>query len=989
MTSWRSVLLAPPDDAGDVLALGVELRRRESADAAHWGPRRVRAATVDDLADDRAELTLGVRPLSRRRESGGWVRGDVSWDALRRGAGAFRADQRTWFVELYGIAHDVRLLAGLRDDSDWVTLDSVTSPLLWSHLRAAAAVGVPIVAAARRQQVEVASSVDVAVRISRAPQGALRLRAEVTLDGRGIDAGGIRAIGTSGVYAADADATLVKITLGESGLGDGVAGLLAARSGVVVPSGDIRDFARMALPQLQRQGKLMTDPDVVLPRAEPTVLVVTVVFGSGGPGAGGSGGGGSDAADSVAYRLEWLRRGIRRAPWSHTESGDGDERTLRDAVAGAWAEAPDLPFDEASRLDGVDAAEFVAVVLPALEALDGVRVEIRGQRREFRELRGEPQITIRTVETDDPDWFDLGIIVEIDGRRIPFAPLFTALALRRKKMLLTDGRFFSLAHPALDRLRELLDEAAELGEWEAGPRIARYHVPLWEDFEDLADQAEPAVAWRAAARALRDGGVPDSVAVPPGVNAELRPYQRAGLDRLALWRRHGLGGILADDMGLGKTLQVLALLAHTRDEGEKRPFLVVAPTSVMSTWREEAERFTPGLRVHLHDRTVGAGARHPAEVTADVVVTSYGLLRHDEDAFATASWAIVVLDEAQFVKNPATRQHRAVAGLRAGMVLAVTGTPLENSLTELWAILSLTCPGLFPSARRFREEYVKPIERGKVPENAAGAPGRQARLARLRSRLRPFVLRRTKESVAPELPARQEQEVRVELSPAHRAVYETVLQRERQKVLGLLDDLDRHRFIVFRSLTLLRMLALAPELVDAGAPGIRSTKLDALREHLRELAAEGHRALVFSQFTSYLDLVRTDLVAHGIDIEYLDGSTRRRQDVIRRFRTGSAAVFLISLKAGGFGLTLTEADYVFLLDPWWNPAAEAQAVDRTHRIGQTRPVNVYRLIAAGTIEEKVVALQQRKARLFQAVLGDDDALAQSLTADDIRGLLAE
>jgi SNF2 family DNA or RNA helicase len=274
-----------------------------------------------------------------------------------------------------------------------------------------------------------------------------------------------------------------------------------------------------------------------------------------------------------------------------------------------------------------------------------------------------------------------------------------------------------------------------------------------------------------------------------------------------------------------------------------------------------------------------------------------------------------------------------------------------------------------------------------VPENEEGAPYRERRLARLRARLRPFVLRRTKELVAPELPDRQEQELRVDLSPAHRAIYDTVLQRERQKVLGLLADLDSNRFIVFRSLTLLRMLALAPSLVDAGDRGIPSSKLEALRERLRELIAEGHRALVFSQFTSYLDLVRADLEAHGIAYEYLDGSTRRRSEVISAFRQGTAPVFLISLKAGGFGVTLTEADYVFLMDPWWNPAAEAQAIDRTHRIGQTRPVNVYRMIASGTIEEKVVALQQRKARLFRSVLGEDDLLARSLTADDIRGLL--
>ena len=636
-------------------------------------------------------------------------------------------------------------------------------------------------------------------------------------------------------------------------------------------------------------------------------------------------------------------------------------------------------------LSGVDAAEFVTHVLAALEQTPGVRVDTRGRRREYRELLGDPRITVKTVETDDHDWFDLGFLVEIDGRSIPFRPLFTALALRRKKLLLTDGSYFSLAHPGLDRLRELLDEAAELAEWEAGPRISRYQLPLWEDFEDLADEALPAVTWRTAAREL--GAAGDLVATPPpaGLDARLRPYQQEGLDRLALWWRHRLGGVLADDMGLGKTLQVLALLLHARETGERRPVLVVAPTSVLGTWHDEAARFAPGLDVTVRGTTTAKGG--PLPVDADVVVTSYTVLRLDDEAFAAVDWAIVVLDEAQFVKNPRTRLHRAVEALRADMVLAVTGTPLENTLTELWAILSLTCPGLFASPRRFREEYVKPIEQGKVPENEEGGPYRERRLERLRARLRPFVLRRTKELVAPELPERQEQELRVELSPAHRAVYDTVLQRERQKVLRLLTDLDSNRFIVFRSLTLLRMLALAPALVDADDTGIPSSKLDALRERLRELIAEGHRALVFSQFTSYLDLVRADLDAHGIAYEYLDGSTRRRADVIDAFRRGDAPVFLISLKAGGFGLTLTEADYVFLMDPWWNPAAEAQAIDRTHRIGQTRPVNVYRMIAAGTIEEKVVALQQRKARLFTAVLGEGDALAQSLTADDIRGLL--
>lgn len=438
-------------------------------------------------------------------------------------------------------------------------------------------------------------------------------------------------------------------------------------------------------------------------------------------------------------------------------------------------------------------------------------------------------------------------------------------------------------------------------------------------------------------------------------------------------------------MGLGKTVQLLTLMLHAREMGEQRPFLVVAPTSVVSTWQQEAARFAPSLTSQLL-RSAPRRKDLATDADLDLVIASYAIVRRHQKTFQQREWALLVLDEAQFVKNPATLQHQAVAALDASTVFAVTGTPMENSLADLWALLNLSAPGLFPSARRFKERYIQPIELGKVPENSEGGDYRKRRLAELRRRIRPLVLRRTKELVAPELPAKQEQQLFIDLSSAHRALYDTVLQRERQKVLGLLADLDRNRFIVFRSITLLRMLALAPGLVDPADAGVRSRKLDALVEHITEMHAEGHRALVFSQFTSYLALAADRLQAAGIDVVQLDGTTRDRAAVVDAYRTGTAPVFLISLKAGGFGLTLTEADYVFLLDPWWTPAAEEQAIDRAHRIGQTRPVNVYRMIAAGTIEEKVVELQERKARLFSAVMDDDDLFARSLSADDIRGL---
>ncbi|OZB87946.1 MAG: DNA/RNA helicase, partial [Microbacterium sp. 14-71-5] len=627
--------------------------------------------------------------------------------------------------------------------------------------------------------------------------------------------------------------------------------------------------------------------------------------------------------------------------------------------------------------------------VPSLEAR-GIVTETTGTPRTYAELTGDPAITVSTVESTDPDWFELGILVRIDGRTIPFEPLFRALALRQGKLKLVDNTWFSLRHPAFDRLKELLDEAAELAKWETGPRIARTHLTLWEDFEDLADETLPARTWRAAVEGLRADPSADPVPVPAAVTAELRPYQREGFTRLARLWQHRLGGILADDMGLGKTLQLLTLIAHARErQGDAAPWLVVAPTSVLPVWQREAERFAPGLRVAVAGRTRDAhGVDLAAHIgDADLVITSYTVLRLDAEEFARRPWSGVVLDEAQNVKNPATKQHQAVAALDVQAVYAATGTPLENGLGELWALLSLTSPGLFASARRFREDFIQPIEQGKVPENAEGAPFRRARIDLLRRRIRPFLIRRTKELVARDLPERQEQVLRVELGPAHRHRYDTVLQRERQKILGLLPDLDRQRFIVFRSLTMLRMLSLSPGLIEPDDAGIASRKLEELVERLIELRSEGHRALVFSQFTSFLGLAAERLRQAGLRVSYLDGSTRDRDRVVQDFREGDQDAFLLSLKAGGTGLTLTEADYVFLLDPWWNPAAEAQAADRAHRIGQQNRVFVYRMISEGTIEEKVLALQQRKARLFSAVLDDEDLFAQSLTADDIRELL--
>lgn len=976
--SWRDVLSPSPgsppgDPEATPLALGVELRQRVRRGASTWAPARVETATARGLHMHGEDVLIGLRPLERSSRSDAWIKGAVSWEAVRRPGGPYRLAQTRWFAELYSIARDVRLFGAFSDASEWLTLDDVESRLVWSHLAAAVEEGIPIVPTKRTTTLTIADEASIAVRTERDGAG-LRVSAAVTIDGEPTHASRMRPVGRTGVYRFAVRGERIELTLAEVALPDPVPALLAAGGEVLVPREDADEFVRQHLPRIARHVDVHA-PGLDVPAAPASTAVLDVRF---------------LPSHRLEYELAW-RYGEHPPVPEGQHAADGDpsaEEAIRERLRGLWHEYSPVPFSARDALSGLVAAEFAARLLPRLDGEHGIEVRISGERPHYRELSGDPRIAVTTVESTDPDWFDLGFVVTIDGRRIPFATLFTALSLGRKKVLLSDGAYFSLTHPSLQRLRDLIDEAGDLDEWETGPRLSRYQTALWSDFEDLADEAEPAVTWRETIAGLRNAdGVP-TAPVPPDVRAELRPYQRAGYDWLAFLWKHGLGGILADDMGLGKTLQMLTLISHTRADGERRPFLVVAPTSVLSTWRAEAARFVPGLRVAVIDATRArrGTAVADAAASADLVITSYAVLRLDEREFADVGWAGLVLDEAQFVKNSATKAYRAAQALSADVVYAITGTPLENTLTELWALLSLVAPGLFPSARRFREEFVGPIEKGKVPENQEGGAYRAQRLARLRRRIRPFVLRRTKELVAPDLPAKQEQALQIELGAAHRALYDTVLQRERQKVLGLLDDLDRNRFIVFRSLTLLRMLSLAPELVDPAHAHIAPSKLDVLFEQLDEALAEGHRALIFSQFTSFLGLVAARLEQRGIPYAYLDGSTRDRDAAIASFRGGEAPVFLLSLKAGGFGLTLTEADYVFLLDPWWNPAAEAQAVDRAHRIGQHRSVLVYRMIAAGTIEEKVMALQQRKARLFRSVLDDDALFSQTLTAEDIRAL---
>ena len=827
---------------------------------------------------------------------------------------------------------------------------------------------------------------------------------------------------------------------------DAASEALISAGTVKIPAAERPAFQRDFLPALSRSVPALTpDPALALPSVTPPRLVLELTF---------------DEEVRHDAQLGWHweyplnpfeadpehESGVQRLPVFGYPGEEGGEvrderfeaRVLR-SVRSVLAEHPALASLEERRVEGWETRELLSAVLPKLRRISAVRVRFNGTPPEFVEAT-DALIEVTVTEGNSRDWFGLGIAVKVNNWTVPFAQIFEALDRGADRILLGNGTYFSLRRPEFKTLRTLIAEARELDDAGGELRINRHQAGLFSELESLAASVQTTRRWDEQVRSLlalveasearetepadgadkpaaspdthdkrNNGGVvrPNlnrEYPVPAGLQATLRPYQVEGYRWLTFLYEHRMGGILADDMGLGKTVQALALLAHAIEEHRAAapvepfaPFLVVAPTSVISNWAAEAERFLPGAKVvTITETTAGKTPLAERVAGAHLVLTSYTLLRMDEDAYAsyaaglgseegpgTPGWGALLLDEAQFVKNTGTRAWSIARAMPARTKIAMTGTPLENNLMELWALLAIVADGLFPSARAFRDLYARPAESGEDPAHAA------ATTARLRRRIRPLMLRRTKELVAAELPAKNDVRVNLPLAPGHRRIYDTHLQRERQKVLGLLEDMDKNRFTIFQSLTLLRRLALDAALIDPDAyEGVTSAKREYLVERLPELLAGGHRVLVFSQFTGYLKSISARLAEEGIDHLYLDGSTRNRAEVIEAFRAGAAPVFLISLKAGGFGLNLTEADHVFIMDPWWNPAAEQQAVDRIHRIGQEREVHVYRLVAEGTIEEKVMQLKASKAALFDAVVGEGEFASAAVTAEDVRELFA-
>jgi superfamily II DNA or RNA helicase len=658
----------------------------------------------------------------------------------------------------------------------------------------------------------------------------------------------------------------------------------------------------------------------------------------------------------------------------------------RQAGRGLWSPEERIYIERDARAEAAASEKLAALGLRPGDLSEGLRLQAKTMPGVVRELiragwhveaEGKafrrPGAT-RVEVSSGIDWFDLQAEVEYgEGVTASLPKLLAALRRGDTMVRLGDGSFGLLPEEWLQRFAPLAGLGTP-GE-EESLRFKRNQAGLLDAL--LAAQPEvqvDEVFARVRERVRGFGGIRAAVQ-PAGFRGQLRDYQREGLGWMEFLREFGFGGCLADDMGVGKTAQVLALLDTRRAEG-KGTSLVVAPKSLMFNWREEAARFTPQLRVLEHtgiDRDMARFAEH------DMVLTTYGTMVRDAAPLAEVEFDYVVLDEAQAIKNAATASAKAARLLRGQHRLALSGTPIENHLGELWSLFEFLNPGMLGEAKVL-----------KMAGGLARNPSEESRQL-LSHALRPFILRRTKQQVARELPEKTEQTLLCELEDAERKQYDELRRHYRESLLARVSQqgIGRSKMHVLEALLRLRQAACHPGLLDPKMADESSAKLETLLEQLTEVLEEGHKALVFSQFTSLLAIVRQRLDADGVVYEYLDGSTRDREARVNRFQNdGECGVFLISLKAGGLGLNLTAAEYVFLLDPWWNPAVEAQAVDRAHRIGQTKPVFAYRLIAKDTVEEKVLELQKNKRALADAIVGGDSTLMRDLKREDLELLLS-
>lgn len=613
--------------------------------------------------------------------------------------------------------------------------------------------------------------------------------------------------------------------------------------------------------------------------------------------------------------------------------------------------------------------EWVVQELPKLKAEEW---SIYGEKDlvSLQTVRLTP--TVKVSINARSDWFDTSIEIESDGEALPLYDLQRMIQQQETGYRDGKGRWVTITDRWINRFKPLISGAYEL----EGTSVLKVPYVHWSAVDRLFRELEAEVTPNEVAQQMIDRfrnftGV-KPIPVDTSLKATLRPYQKAGYDWMIALQELGCGGCLADDMGLGKTVMAIALLCREYVTAQK-PTLIVCPTSVLFNWQQELTRFAPHLSVGLY-----YGNNRKLE-NAQIVLTTYALLRLDIEKLSKQEWHYVILDEAQAIKNPAAQTTKAARVLKATHRLALTGTPIENGLTELWSLFSFINPGLLFSHSLFKEHFVKEIEQNKQHESASF-------LHRL---VDPFLLRRTKELVTPELPPKTETVLVEEMTEVQKKLYAEVRDSYRAELLARMKKKgsDSTKIDVLAALTRLRQICCHPALYDKTLAVEHSAKFDMLDTLLDDIKAEGHKVLIFSQFVGMLTLTEQHLNRNSIKSITLTGATRNRKAVVEKFQKDkSITAFLISLKAGGTGLNLVEADYVIHLDPWWNPAVEAQATDRVHRIGQNNPVFVYKCVMKDSVEEKILTLQERKRDLNEAIIATDESIVKSLSASDIESL---
>ena len=580
---------------------------------------------------------------------------------------------------------------------------------------------------------------------------------------------------------------------------------------------------------------------------------------------------------------------------------------------------------------------------------------------------GYTHVDMKVVEKND--WFDIEAEVIFGEFRIPFKKFRYYILNNIREFPLPDGRMASIPDAWFNKFSELFENMEE------EPRLRKHFVGL---VNLMAQDGIISTQINRKLSALSDFEEIRDISLPEKFEGELRPYQKAGYNWLHFLKEYGLGGCLADDMGLGKTVTTLAFLQKIREEKPDAPSLLVLPTSLIYNWQKEAARFTPELRVMVHygsQRSKDTGAF----LFYDLIISSYGVLRSDIDFIRNFRFNYAILDESQSIKNATSANFKAVMDLNTRNRLILTGTPLENSTLDLWSQMSFINPGLLGSLSAFKKKYHNPIEKEKD----------ETRLKVLSSKIKPFMLRRNKRQVAKDLPEKIESVVYCQMTEEQEKLYDETKSYVRNQIMGMQESgtLSKSSILVLQGLSKLRQLANHPSMVTTGYHG-ESGKGNDVMQRIREVVQDGSKTLVFSQFVKHLEFVAETLRAEGIPFLYLDGSTKNRMALVDRFQQpDTEQVFLISLKAGGVGLNLTAAENVFILDPWWNPAIEAQAVDRAHRIGQTKTVFSYKFISQNTIEEKIVELQNTKKQLFDELIIEEESFFKSLTTEDILSLI--